>query len=124
VPKRLDPTAKGMMWLQFNSAKALIVAAAIAVITVGCESLSNKADQALSDCENIRPDIIELSEKDRASKGYALIAIYEPTEVSKSDKELVCRGKASWSDNDETPISYKQYIDQEGSLMLQFEIPE
>ena len=120
----LDSTAKDTMWMRFNYAKTLIAAAAVAVTAVGCESLSNKADQALSDCENIRPDIIELSEKDRASKGYALVAIYEPTEVSKSDKELACRGKASWSDNDETPISYKQYIDQEGSLMLQFEIPE
>lgn len=124
MPGHLDSTAKDMMRLQFNSLKALIAAAAVALTAAGCESLSNRADQALSDCKNIRPDIIELSEKDRASLGYALIAIYEPTEVSKSDKELVCRGKASWSDNDETPISYKQYIDQEGSLMLQFEIPE
>lgn len=110
-----------MTQFQFNSAKALIATATIAVIAAGCESLSNKADMVLSDCENIRPDIIELSEKDRASTGYALVAIYEPTEVSRSDKELVCRGKASWSDTDETPISYKQYIDQEGTVMLQFE---
>ena len=113
-----------MLRKRIKSAKTFMVAAAVSAIATGCETLSNKADQALASCESIRPDIIELSEKDRVAKGYALVAIYEPTEVSKSDTELVCRGKASWSDNDETLITYKQYIDQEGALMLQFEIPE
>ena len=99
-----------------------VMAAATSV--AGCDSLLYKTNQALSTCENIRSDIIELSEKDRASEGYALVAIYEPTKVSKSEKELNCRGKAFWSDNDETEISYKQYLDQEGNLMLQYNIPE
>ncbi len=65
-----------------------------------------------------------MTEDDRTSRGYSLVAIYEPTEVSKSENELNCRGKASWSDNSETPITYKQFIDQEGTLMLQYEIPQ
>ena len=100
-----------------------IIAATLAIATAGCESLSNKADQAASNCENIRPDIIDLSEKDRASRGFALVAIYDPTEISKSDNELKCRGKASWSDNDNTGITYRQYIDQEGTIMLEY-MPE
>ena len=100
--------------------KITIIAAAAAIATAGCESLSSKVDQASSTCENIRQDIIDLSEKDMASRGYALVAIYEPTELSKTDKELNCRGKASWSDSDTTGITYKQYIDQEGNVMLEY----
>ena len=106
------------------STGALMAAAFITATIAGCDSLPNKADQTLSNCKNIRPDIIKLSEKDRASSGYALVAIYEPTEISKSATELNCRGKASWSDNEETAITYKQYIDQEGSVMLQYDIPQ
>jgi len=100
--------------------KITVIATATAIATAGCESLSSKVDQASSTCENIRQEIIDLTEKDRASRGYALVAIYEPTEVSKTDNELNCRGKASWSDQDKTGITYKQYIDQDGNLMLEY----
>ena len=98
--------------------KITVIAAATAIATAGCSAL----DQAASTCENIRQDIIDLTEEDRVSRGYALVAIYEPTEVSKTDKELKCRGKASWSDGDSTGITYKQYIDQEGDIMIEYQV--
>jgi hypothetical protein len=113
------------MTIQRIISAGTVITAAVATATIaGCGPLTNRADHALSNCDNIRPDIIELSERDRASRGFALVAIYEPTEISKSETELNCRGKASWSDSDETAIIYKQYIDQEGTIMLQYEIPQ
>ena len=97
--------------------KTTVIATATAIATAGCTAL----DHSASTCENIRQDIIDITEKDRASRGYALVAIYEPTEVSKTDKELKCRGKASWSDGDSTGITYKQYIDQEGDIMIEYQ---
>ncbi len=99
----------------------IAIAVVVAVTNIGCGSLPTKVDQALSNCESIRSEIIELSEKDRASRGYALVAIYEPLEVSKSENMLNCQGKASWSDSDTTQIKYKQYIDSEGVIMLEYD---
>ena len=106
-----------MKHLRAFPVKITVIAAATAIATAGCSAL----DQASSTCENIRQDIIDLTEEDRASRGYALVAIYEPTEVSKTNKELKCRGKASWSDGDSTGITYKQYIDQEGDIMIEYQ---
>lgn len=102
----------------FSPAITTLTASAALLITSGCDSIT----QSFSNCANLREDIIELSEKDRSANGYALVAIYDPTEVSRSEKELVCTGKAAWSDNDETGLIYKQYIDQEGDTMIQYEV--
>lgn len=101
------------------STSAALAALSALVALAGCESI----DMATSNCENIRQDIIELSEEDRASTGYALIAIYEPTEISRTDKEFKCSGEASWSDNETTSITYKQYIDKEGTTIIAYEVP-
>lgn len=68
--------------------------------------------------------MVELTEKDRASRGYALVKIYEPTEVSRSPEELKCTGRASWSDGDETGIAYRSYTDSEGEQMIEYEAVE
>ena len=75
-------------------------------------------------CDSLREDIVELSERDRAARGYAIIKIYEPTEVSKSDTELVCTGQANWSDGDETGLTYRAYIDSEGDAFIEYEVTE
>jgi len=97
---------------------------AIALAANGCAGVAEKADQAVSDCENTRAEIVELSEKDRASNGFALLKIYEPTEVSRTDKELKCTGRASWSDGDQTKINYRSYLDSEGERFVEYEVPD
>ena len=104
-------------------AKMATTATAIAIISSGCESLG-RLNFAATTCENLRQNIIELSEKDRASRGFALVAIYEPTEISKTDKELYCRGNGAWSDGDKTKITYKQYIDQEENVMIEYDVSD
>jgi hypothetical protein len=47
--------------------------------------------------------------------------IYEPVEVSRSNEKLVCEGRASWSDQDETKLKYSTYKDSEGEWMLEYE---
>lgn len=103
---------------RFSPAITIFIASAALLTTAGCDSIT----QSFSNCADLREDIIELSEKDRTANGYALIAIYDPTEASRSEKELVCTGKAAWSDNDETGLTYKQYIDQEGNTMIQYQV--
>ncbi len=83
--------------------------------------LSSCNSTAMKTCESIRDDIVELSEKDRASRGYAIVKIYEPVEVSRSNEKLSCEGRASWSDQDETKLKYSTYKDSEGEWMLEYE---
>jgi hypothetical protein len=76
------------------------------------------------DCENLRGEIVNLSEQDRTSRGYSLIKIYDPKEVSRSSKDVKCSGRASWSDGDNTVINYTAYVDSEGETMVQYDIPQ
>ena len=76
------------------------------------------------DCKNLRSEIVNLSEQDRTSRGFSLIKIYDPKEVSRSSKDVKCSGSASWSDGDNTAISYTAYLDSEGDRMVQYEVPQ
>lgn len=101
---------------------ALVVV--LAGASAGCGSLANRADQTVSDCDNTRQEIVDLTEQDRASRGFAIIKIYDPVEVSRTDAELKCRGRARWSDGDETSIVYRSYLDSDGERFVEYEIPD
>lgn len=103
-----------------DRSKFFLLSGAIAYGLVGCNSIQ----QVSESCDSLRDQVVELTEKDRASRGFALVKIYEPTEVSKSSSELKCSGKASWSDGDETGITYRSYTDREGERMLEYEVVE
>jgi hypothetical protein len=100
----------------------LALAGILACALAGCEF--EFGSTITQDCDSLREDIVELSERDRAARGYAIIKIYEPTEVSKSDTELVCSGRANWSDGDETGLTYRAYIDSEGDAFIEYEVTE
>jgi hypothetical protein len=103
------------------SQKATLLLSGAAV----CWLASCKSIQQVSHtCDSLRDQVVEMTEKDRASRGFALVKIYEPTQVSKTDGELKCTGKASWSDGDETGIAYRSYTDREGEQMLEYEVVE
>jgi hypothetical protein len=98
----------------------ILVSSAIVCCLAGCASISQTSET----CDSLRDQVVELTEKDRASRGYALVKIYEPTEVSRSPEELKCTGRASWSDGDETGIAYRSYTDSEGEQMIEYEAVE
>ena len=93
-------------------------------VTVCCLAGCNSIQQTSETCDSLRDQVVELTEKDRASRGFALVKIYAPTEVSRSSEELKCTGKASWSDGDETGIAYRSYTDSEGEQMIEYEAVE
>ncbi len=102
--------------------KGLALVGVLACALAGCEfELGSTIPQ---DCDSLREDIVELSERDRAARGYAIIKIYEPTEVSRNDTEVVCTGRANWSDGDETGLTYRIYIDGEGDAFIEYEVTE
>ena len=83
-----------------------------------CSSL----DQSITDCDNLREEIVEMTEEDRQSRGYALAKIGNYETVSKSDKRIVCSGSAVWTDGDRTGIKYESYIDEDGDRMIEYEV--
>jgi hypothetical protein len=87
------------------------------LLLAGCNSL----DQSLTDCDNLREEIVELSEEDRFANGFALIKIRNPVKTSETDKKIICRGDAVWTDGDKTRIQYTSYIDEDGDRMIEYE---
>ena len=97
----------------FSASAALLIAA-----VSGCSQL----DQSITDCDNLREEIVEMSEEDRQSRGYALVKIREPKTLSKSDNKISCSGSAIWTDGDKTSITYESYIDEDGDRMIEYEV--
>ena len=85
-------------------------------------SACGQLDQSVTDCDNLREEIVELSEEDRQSRGYALVKIREPKTLSKSDNKISCSGSAIWTDGDKTSITYESYIDEDGDRMIEYEV--
>ena len=98
---------------------AFVISASTLIFGIyGCSQL----DQSITDCDNLREEIVELSEEDRQSRGYALVKIREPKTLSKSDNRLSCNGSAIQTDGDKTSITYESYIDEDGDRMIEYEI--
>ena len=95
-----------------------ISAATLIIAVSGCSHL----DQSITDCDNLREEIVEMSEEDRQSRGYALVKIREPMTLSKSDNKISCSGSAIWTDGDKTSITYESYIDEDGDRMIEYEV--
>ena len=96
-----------------------LISAALLFVTVsGCSQF----DQSITDCDNLREEIVEMSEEDRQSRGYALVKIREPKTLSKSDNKISCSGSAIWTDGDKTSITYESYIDEDGDRMIEYEV--
>ena len=93
-------------------------ATALISVLAGCAQL----DQSITDCDNLREEIVELSKEDRQSRGFALVKIRKPKTLSKSDNSISCIGSALWSDGDKTSITYKSYIDEDGDRMIEYEV--
>ena len=85
-------------------------------------SACSQLDQSVTDCDNLREEIVELSEEDRQSRGFALVKIREPKTLSRSDKRISCKGLALWTDGDKTSITYESYIDEDGDRMIEYEV--
>lgn|GEM_PF-1786292 len=109
-----------MVAIMLSKKTFFLLSSAIACCLASCSSIQ----QASETCDSLRDHVVELTEKDRASRGFALVKIYEPTEVSRSSEELKCTGRASWSDGDETGIAYRSYTDSEGEQMIEYEAIE
>ena len=72
-------------------------------------------------CKDLRQEIVDLTVDQQASVGYALIKIYDPTQVSRTKTRVLCKGLGAFTDGDEIPIKYEVYKDREGDWMLQYE---
>ena len=95
------------------------ISAALLIVAV---SGSSQLDQSITDCDNLREEIVEMSEEDRQSRGYALVKIREPKTLSRSDNRISFSGSDIWTDGDKTSITYDSYIDEDGDLMIEYEV--
>jgi hypothetical protein len=71
-------------------------------------------------CKDLRSEIVDLSKDQKDSLGYALIKIYDPTEISRTESRVVCKGLGSFTDGEELPIKYQVYKDREGEWIFEY----
>ena len=68
-------------------------------------------------CDSVEEDVIRLEEG-------ALIKIVKAREVSRTSREVVCRGVAVYRDGDEIKMRYRAYIDEDRDLMVEYDTAE
>ena len=95
------------------------ISASLLIVAVsGCSQL----DQSITDCDNLREEIVEMSEEDRRSRGCVLVKLRKPKALSKSDKQISCSGLAIWTDGGKASITYQSCIDEDGDQMIEYEV--
>ena len=77
-------------------------------------------DYSKISCEDLRKDIVELAKDQQDSVGYTLIKIYDPTEISRTETRVVCRGLGSFTNGKELPLKYQVFKDREGEWMIEY----
>ena len=91
--------------------KAFVACALILTIFSGCFAEDN--------CTSLRDEVINISNEDPYPEN-RLIKIYDPREISRTDKEIKCEGIGSWGDTTESKILYRVYQDREGDWMIEY----
>ena len=72
---------------------------------------------ATPSCDSIEEDVVRLEEK-------ALIKIVKAREVSRSPREVTCRGMAVYRDGTEIRMRYRAYLDEDRDLMIAYDTAE
>lgn len=77
----------------------------------GCDGTS------IPTCDSIEEDVIRLEERE-------LIKIVKAREVSRTPREVTCRGIAVFRDGNEIRMRYRAYIDEDRDLMIAYDTKE
>ena len=68
-------------------------------------------------CDSIEEDVVRLEEG-------ALIKIVKAREVSRTPRNVVCRGIALYRDGTEIKMRYRAYVDEDRELMVEYDTDE
>lgn len=94
----------------------LAIFVSVGVAAVGIDVI---IDGGIDNCTSIRDEVIDMSNEDPYPEN-RLIKIYDPREISRTDKEIKCEGIGSWGDTTESKILYRVYQDREGDWMIEY----
>ena len=72
-------------------------------------------------CEDLGPDIIELSEKNNAPGTTRILKLYDIAEMSRTESRLECSAVALTSRNSRQNMVFYAFIDEEGDSFIGFE---
>ncbi len=86
-------------------------------MTVLALGLAGCDQHGMPSCDAVEEDVIRLEEG-------ALIKIVKAREVSRTTREVVCRGGAVYRDGDEIKMRYRAYIDEDRDLMVEYDTAE
>ena len=97
----------------------LLLGVVVAVLFTGCFDLPLKDISELQ-CEDLIPEIIDLSEERKNPLAPAILKIYNAEEVTRTSERLECEGDARWSSG-EWRVAFHIEEDQEGDSFIGYE---
>ena len=99
-----------------NSARVMLVGVLL-VLMAGCSAISFK-DMAEIQCEDLVPEVIDLSKRNRNPLAQDILKIYNVSETSRTSKRLACEGTARWSRDDDMRVTFYIEEDQDGDRFI------
>lgn len=60
-------------------------------------------------CDNLVPQVVDIAEKNGGIFNVRLIGIIGPSQVSKTDTRIECRGQGMFATGTKMPIAYRAY---------------
>ena len=100
---------------------ALSVALVFAVVTIGCNSVLG-IEIATYSCEDLKDDVVELSEEQQNPFSPAILKISDIDERVRTATRLVCTGTARLNNGSEERILYHIEEDADGDFLYGYEI--
>ena len=69
-------------------------------------------------CEELAPDIVNLSQEQTNPLSITILKLYDIKEVTKTDSRIECIGDASIGSGDNLAIEFQAYSDQDGDVFI------
>ena len=91
---------------------------AIALITIGCGSVTFTE---IKTCDDLAPQIIELTEEQEGPFSRAVLKLYDIEEVNPTGYVLECKANAKWNKGEEGTIKFYLEEDNDGDQFIGYE---
>ena len=96
---------------------AVVVGTAFATVDFACSEYALKSISEYQ-CEDLVPQVIDISEENKHPIRPSSLKIYEIKEASRSSRRLVCSGEAKTSRGGNQPLTFYVEEDKDGAQFV------
>ena len=97
---------------------AVLFLSLTALLTLGTDEGDCETSTTIESCDDLVPRIIKLSEENEGPFSARILKLSDVEEVSRSDSELLCKGKAKLSRGGDDDIEFHWERDEDGDQFI------